>query len=114
LYGPFKTIGSGSYINDLIEMAGGSNIAANATGSVLLSAEQLVQADPELILFVDGFATPQTFTQRPGVASLTAVRTGHLAAINRYWLVEGAGLPQSIQRLREALQTAVKSGAKEN
>lgn len=114
LYGPFKTAGSDSYINDLIEMAGGSNVAANATGSVLLSAEELVQADPDVILFVEGFAKPETFTQRPGVASLTAVRTGRIAAINPYWLVEGAGLPQSIEQLRETIQTSAKSGAKKN
>ena len=50
LYGPLKTVGRDTYTNDLLEFAGGRNVAADAKGTVVFSAERLVQADPDVIL----------------------------------------------------------------
>jgi iron complex transport system substrate-binding protein len=100
LYSPFKTSGRDSCLNDLIELAGGRNIAADASGPILLSAERLIQADPEVVLLVEGFATPDSFARRNGMSALTAVKTGRVHTINRYWLVAGAGLPDAVANLR--------------
>src|SRR5207244_3652046 len=45
------TVGPGSYIHDLIEIAGGQNIAARAASAYpQLSAEEILRSDPEIIL----------------------------------------------------------------
>ncbi len=104
LYGPFKTMGADTYLNDLIELAGGVNVAAPATGSVLLSPERLIQADPDVILFVDEFATAQSISERNGLLSLRAVREGRVRPVSRYCLVAGAGLPEMVERLRQLIK----------
>jgi iron complex transport system substrate-binding protein len=104
LYGPFKTMGADTYLNDLIEMAGGVNVAAPATGSVLLSPERLIQGDPDVILFVDDFATAQSVSGRNGMLSLRAAREGRVRPVSRYYLVAGAGLPEMVERLRQLIK----------
>ncbi len=103
LYSPFKTSGRDSYLNDLIEFAGGRNIAADATGSILLSAERLLAADPQFVVLVAGFGTPEQFARRGGLEGLSAVKTGRVHVLDRYCLVAGAGLPEGVAALRRLL-----------
>lgn len=103
LYSPFKTTGRDSYLNDLIELAGGRNIAADATGPILLSAERLLSADPEWVVLLTGFGTPAQFARRGGLESLSAVKTGRVQVLDRYCLVAGAGLPEGVAALRHLL-----------
>lgn len=52
---PLITIGPGSFIHQMIELAGGSNVAAGArTAYPRLSMEAVLKEDPELILFPTG------------------------------------------------------------
>ena len=45
------TVGPGSYIHDLIDIAGGQNIAARAASAYpQLSAEEILRSDPEIIV----------------------------------------------------------------
>ena len=103
LYSPFKTSGRDSYLNDLIELAGGRNIAADATGSILISSEQLLAADPQCVVLLKGFGTPEQFARRGGLESLSAVKTGRVHVLDRYCLVAGAGLPEGVAALRRLL-----------
>jgi iron complex transport system substrate-binding protein len=103
LYSPFKTGGNDSYLNDVIELAGGRNIAANASGSILLSAEQLLVADPQCVILIAGFGTPEQFARRGGLARLSAVKTRHIYTLDRYCLVAGAGLPEGVAALRQLI-----------
>lgn len=103
LYGPFKTIGRDSYLNDLIEYSGGRNIAENVSGSVLFSSEQLMRADPDVVLLVGGFTTPEALAQRSGMSSLKALKDNRVIEIDRYWLVAGAGFPEAVTHLRSTI-----------
>jgi iron complex transport system substrate-binding protein len=100
LYSPFKTSGRESYLNDLIELAGGRNVAGEAAGPVLFSVERLLQSDPEIVLLIDGFGTPEQFARRGGLENLSAVKTGRVYPIDRYCLVAGAALPEDVTNLR--------------
>ena len=106
LYGPYKTVGRDSYVNDLLELAGGENVAEDATGSVLLSAEKLIQANPEVILFVDEFTSAEAISGRSGLAACSAVQAGRIRPLRRYWLVAGARLPDAVENLRSAMSRA--------
>jgi iron complex transport system substrate-binding protein len=114
LNGPFKTMGGDTYTNDLLELAGLRNIAADAKGSVLLSAERLTQTDPDAILVVGAANDITALVQRPGFAELRAVRKKQVFALDRYWLVAGPNLPQSVAHIRAAIAApAVSSASKE-
>lgn len=103
LYGPFKTVGRDSYLNDLLDLAGAENVAGGACGSVLLSAERLIAADPDVILFVQGFSNRDDILGRPGMKELRAVRGGKVLPLDRYRLVAGAGLPEAAGKLQEII-----------
>lgn len=73
---PF-TVGPGSFIHDLIVLAGGTNVAAGA-GSAYpqLSLEEIVRADPEIIVLGDADygTTPEQVSARTGWSGLSAVK----------------------------------------
>ena len=78
------TAGKGTFITQLIDRAGGHNIAADIEGYPQLSLEQVVAADPAFIILGDARygITPESIAQRPGWESLTAVKDGHVVPFN--------------------------------
>ena len=80
---PF-TAGKGTFINLLIERAGGYNIASDIDGYPQLSLEQVVAADPAFILLGDAKfgTTPESIAQRPGWANLSAVKNNQVLPFN--------------------------------
>ena len=78
------TVGPGSYINDLIEIAGGQNIAARATSAYpQLSAEEILRSDPEIIVLAaaDYSAKPEQVAARTGWSVINAVRNKRIVTI---------------------------------
>jgi len=78
------TVGPGSYIHDLIEIAGGQNIAARATSAYpQLSAEEVLRGDPEIIVLADAdySAKPEQVAARSGWSAVTAVKTNRIVRI---------------------------------
>ena len=85
---PF-TAGPGSFVDELLTMAGAANIAAGATGQYpKLSAEEIVRANPEVIVVPLGsFSPPDAtsaarFAQRPGWAAIEAVKAGAIRGVD--------------------------------
>ena len=81
-YYPFWTYGPGSFGNDLISLAGGINIAENASSEYpMLSSEYVIAQDPEIIIYTVGYMTTTTaeeISSRPGWYSITAVEEGNI------------------------------------
>ena len=80
---PF-TVGPGSYLSEIIDVAGGINVAARASSPYpQLSLEEVVRADPEVIVLADADygVKPDQVAARPGWSALTAVRTGRVFPI---------------------------------
>ena len=78
------TVGPGSYIHDLIEIAGGTNIAAKAVGAYpQLSAEEILRADPEVIVLAAApySAKPEQVAARTGWSAISAVKNGRIVSI---------------------------------
>jgi iron complex transport system substrate-binding protein len=78
------TVGPGSYIDDLITIAGGVNVAAKAaTAYPQLSAEEILRADPEVIVLAaaDYSAKPDEVAARAGWSAITAVKNKRFGAI---------------------------------
>ncbi len=76
---PFAA-GPGNFIDAMIGVAGGTNIAGNlATAFAQISTEQVVRQDPEVILLADSDVPfnpvkPEDVGRRPGWSGITAVR----------------------------------------
>jgi len=78
------TVGPGSYIHDLIEIAGGQNIAARATSAYpQLSAEEILRSDPEIIVLAaaDYSAKPEQVAARTGWSAISAVKNKRIVTI---------------------------------
>ena len=78
------TVGPGSFIADIIDAAGGTNVAARAaTAYPQLSPEEVVRADPEVIVLGDADygVGPDQVSARQGWSGITAVRTKRVFGI---------------------------------
>ena len=78
------TAGKGTFITQLIERAGGHNIASDLDGYPQISLEQVVAADPAFILLGDARygVSPESIAQRPGWENLSAVKNGKVLPFN--------------------------------
>lgn len=79
------TPGPNSFIDALITLAGGANIAADAKLEwAQLSLEEVVKKDPEVIILGDANygVTPDQVKQRPGWSTLTAVKNDRVSPID--------------------------------
>lgn len=75
------TAGSGTFIDLLIQMAGGENVASTMEGSWgQFSQEALIMANPDFILLGDAAygTTAEQVAARPGWESIKAVQTGQV------------------------------------
>jgi len=106
--GTIYTAGEGSFIASLIETAGGEPITGDAL-STSIALEDLVTADPELILLgdaaYDSTITPDSVSGRPGWGEMTAVRTGRILPLLEDVLVTRPG-PRIVDGL-DALARAI-------
>ena len=80
---PLMTAGSGTFIDDMITIAGGENIGAQAgAGFPNFSTEVLVKDDPQVYIADSGsMSAPGDIKTRAGFADLTAVKDGHVYVI---------------------------------
>ena len=75
------TAGRGTFISQLIRMAGGINLGDQLDGGwIQVGLEALLDADPEVILLGDSMygATAEAASQRPGWDEISAVKNGLL------------------------------------
>lgn len=80
------TAGPGTFIDMLINLAGGENIGASLQGEyVQVSQEELIVKDPQVILLGDalyGGITPESVAARPGWDGISAVKNNRVLEIN--------------------------------
>lgn len=100
---PLMTAGRTSFIGELIELAGGTNIFADLQGDYpQVSAEAVLQRDPEVILAPDHHGARLTAAQlvaRPAWQHITAVRS------RRYHVIDGDMVSRAGPRLVDALES---------
>ncbi len=77
------TSGPGSFINSIIELAGGAPVTADAEAPWLeYSLEQLLQDDPDVILVSSDAGDPALLADAEGYKDLTAVKEGRAYSID--------------------------------
>ena len=101
------TIGSGTFQDVLISLAGGENIAADIDGWGQISLEELVARDPAVMIFGAGPwvpTTPELVTERAGWGEITAVINGAVYGIDTNWTDRpGPRLVDALEAIAELL-----------
>ncbi len=108
------TAGPGSFLDELIRVAGGINIAEEVAGGLAqpyyqFAPEQLVAADPDVILLANtAYKTTTEFTRDPRFAGLKAVEEDRVMVVDDV-LITRPG--PRIARGLEILAAAIHSGS---
>lgn len=79
------TTGPGSFMDAMIQLSGGTNVAADAESPwPQLSAEEIIAKDPDIIILADSKygVTPESVRERPGWEVITAVKEGAIFDID--------------------------------
>ena len=80
---PLMTAGDGTFISNLIDLAGGHNIAdGNVKGFGQFSRESLVAANPDIYLLSSHGDKPESLQKRSGFTELGAVKHGRIHIVD--------------------------------
>lgn len=98
---PLMAAGAGSFIDGLIELSNGENVARDAEGEYPnYDLEKLIENDPDVYLTASDIPekTVETISERPGYESITAIKNGEV------YLLDGNILSRPGPRIVEALE----------
>lgn len=104
-YGKFGdyTAGKGTFIDEAIKMAGGTNIGEDAEGWAY-SLEKIVKNDPDIIICSKYFDTKAGISSTAGYKDLRAVKEGKLLEIDNNMLDrQGPRLAQGLEELAKLI-----------
>ncbi|MEW6541593.1 MAG: cobalamin-binding protein [Bacillota bacterium] len=111
---PLCTAGPGTFIDDLIGLAGGTNVAADAPVPwPQYSAEVIVRKNPEVMLHAYGHGdagsqTPAGIARRPGWSSVSFVKSGRVYAMDADMMNRaGPRLVDALEAVARALHPEV-------
>jgi iron complex transport system substrate-binding protein len=86
---PYMSIGKGTFVDEVIKIAGGQNIFENATDAYpVVSSESIIEQNPDILIFptqmgVDSFwGDYATVSNRPGWSSINAVANSKMYTVS--------------------------------
>jgi len=95
---PPIAIGRGSFVSELVELAGGRNAFEDVPGpSAVVSLEAIVAKSPDMVLYLGADSAAPTIARRPGWSAIRAVRRGRVIG------VEGSQFNRPSPRIPEAV-----------
>ena len=123
-FDPLFTCGKGSFVNDLIEIAGGTNIAGQINRTFpCISSEFVIYRDPEVIIlpYMGRSLGKESLKQRIGWNQISAVKTGriyddigsHVITIPSPRLIL-QGLPELLKRIHPEIIEKMRAHETEN
>lgn len=80
-YGDYTATGD-TFIGKMLEIAGGENVAKDATGWKF-SLEKLVEADPDVVIAESDPSTMQGLKEANGYKDLTAIKNGNFYGVDK-------------------------------
>jgi len=79
---PLFTAGKGTLMDELITLAGGTNVVTQP-GYVSFSSEQLIKANPEVYLATKGSSSdPSAIEKRPGFSAISAIKSHRVVILD--------------------------------
>lgn len=85
---PLMVAGKGSFINEIITLAGGVDVAGDAEPYSNYDVEQLVEKNPDIYLINDGDpnVSAELLKARPGYEGLDALNNDRVLSVNADWI----------------------------
>ena len=110
-FAPGWTVGSGEFMDELITMAGGVNIAGTVVGWHLVNEEKIVQDNPDVILYAadlidydSGNSLRDIIKKRSGWSTIKAIKEDQLIGLNEDIMSRtGPRLSQALLLVSEAI-----------
>ncbi len=99
------TAGKGTFIDELITLAGAENVAAEVEGWVQMSEEKVIEKNPDVILTTYGYYVPDAadkIKQREAWQVVSAVQNGHVYNIDSDSVTRPG--PRLVNALKEMAQ----------
>ncbi|MFB6363063.1 ABC transporter substrate-binding protein [Paenibacillus elgii] len=89
-FSPGWTVGKGEFIDELITLSGGINVAGSEKGYVQISEEKVIADNPQVIIYPNGIIDDkskkpmdQLIRERSGWDKIEAVRSGKLVGVDK-------------------------------
>ncbi|QOS97230.1 ABC transporter substrate-binding protein [Brevibacterium sp. JNUCC-42] len=109
-FAPGWTVGKGEFLNQMIELAGGINVAADTQGWVQINEETIIKQNPDVILYTLGVVDTKTnqslediIRSRKGWSGIEAVKNNTVVGLDQN-VISRPG-----PRLAEGLKTIAKA-----
>lgn len=100
-FDPITSVGPGSFLHDLIGLAGGINIMGDAKSAYpTASQEIIIQRNPQVILYAHGRQRTDQISWRPGWTTISAVKAGRIISFPDENIFMRAG-PRIVDALEE-------------
>jgi cobalamin transport system substrate-binding protein len=103
---PIWTAGGNTIINDLIDMAGGTNIAADLDGYITITLEQVIERNPQIILVMTSMGDQDTslnyIKTEPRLQATDALKN------NQLYLVDADIFGRTTPRIVDGLEQLAK------
>lgn len=114
-YDPPTTTGSGTYVNELIEIAGGHNVFADAPGLwPQVSMEEIIRRQPDIVLLSHTEDTPvdmEQLSETVGWRELRAIREGSVVTVDaNLYNRPGPRVAEAARRLARVLHPEAFEG----
>jgi iron complex transport system substrate-binding protein len=112
---PYVSVSSGTWIGNLINLAGGANIFGEAVSEwPIIRSEDIIQRNPDMMVFpvIPGvprfWGSFEDVKKRPGWKSMSAVRNGSLYEVPRDLISRpGPRLVEALEKLAKIIQSRV-------
>jgi iron complex transport system substrate-binding protein len=106
-YGEY-TAGGDTFIHQMIEMAGGDNIAKEISGWSY-SLEQMVEKDPEIVIVSTKWDAKMLFTSGDNYKQLSAVKNGKVVEVNEDLVqIQGPRLVDGLEALVKVIHPEIQ------
>ncbi|WP_071394790.1 ABC transporter substrate-binding protein [Bacillus tuaregi] len=110
-FSPGWTVGKGEFMDELITLAGGVNIAADTEGWNAINAEKIIQDNPDVIIYTanvvddkSGKPLEELIQSRNGWDKITAVQEGHVTGIEGMIMSRpGPRITVALKQIAEAI-----------
>jgi ABC-type Fe3+-hydroxamate transport system, periplasmic component len=105
-FSPGWTIGTGTFLDELVRLAGGVNISADQTGWFEVDPEAVIGKNPAVIIYpeIEGVDIIGGILARPGWDQIDAVKNGRLHAVTNDPLVRvGPRLTDGLKEIAAAV-----------
>lgn len=100
----FFTAGKGTFISELISMAGGTNVADDSEGYAQYSVEKIVEKNPDIIITTEHAGKPEDIKNIEALKSVNAIKNDKIYTLNADIVNRlGPRVDQALEQLAKAI-----------